>query len=308
VPDAMNTLLLSGMLPLYAVLVNDVSKENPLLWFVMMVFILLAAVTVMNMLIGVLVEVVRTVAATEKEGLTVSHVTHQLREVMHQFKNPGACKTLSKKRTREMADMENRYSHGNHENSEEGNLVRADFEKFLTTVEVALIIQEIGVDVWSLIDMADMIYEEYDKEGNGLSFEGFIDLVLNMRGTNPSTLKDVRSQMRVMKSAMKENSAQLRKYLTEDMDSFRLEVMEQLLEIRRIAGSDVGSDAGGESYMLARMRTSERLSEAGSFEDEDSSREALRREIGAAARERLSEEAPSEDEDDDQASRRSSQP
>merc|ERR1719198_2826960 len=124
-----------------------------------------------------------------------------------------------------------------------GTLNRADFDKFLMQPDVAVIIQDVGVDVMGLIDMADMIYEDKDKEGKGLSFVDFIDVVLNMRGTNPSTVKDVKQQIRVMKNAMKESSFSLRKHIEQDMDKFRMEVMEQLIEIRR---SQLGSDAGSE--------------------------------------------------------------
>ena len=44
-----------------------------------MTFVLLASVTILNMLIGVLTEVVRNVAFTEKEAATVTHVTQQLK-------------------------------------------------------------------------------------------------------------------------------------------------------------------------------------------------------------------------------------
>merc|ERR1719253_2288151 len=83
----MNRLLLDGMLPLYGGIVRTVTDANALYWPIIMAFILLASVTVMNMLIGVLVEVVRTVAATEKEGMIVAHVSHRLREIMDAFNN-----------------------------------------------------------------------------------------------------------------------------------------------------------------------------------------------------------------------------
>ena len=50
-----------------------------------MTFILLASVTVMNMLVGVLVEVVRSVAEREREASTVVFITNELRGVMHQL-------------------------------------------------------------------------------------------------------------------------------------------------------------------------------------------------------------------------------
>merc|ERR1712190_296910 len=45
-------------------------------------FVLLSALTVMNMLIGVLCEVVSAVAATEKESLTVNWVKAKLQDIL----------------------------------------------------------------------------------------------------------------------------------------------------------------------------------------------------------------------------------
>merc|ERR1719158_2635346 len=85
-----------------------------------------------------------------------------------------------------------------------GTLLKADFDKFLIQPDVAMIIQDVGVDVVGLLDMADMIYEDKVKKGKGLEFPDFIDVVLNMRGTNPSTVKDVKQQIRFMKNEMAE--------------------------------------------------------------------------------------------------------
>lgn len=123
-----------------------------------------------------------------------------------------------------------------------GCLKRADFQKFIMQPDVAMIIQDVGVDVVGLLDMADMIYEDKVKKGRGLEFPDFIDVVLNMRGTNPSTVKDVKQQIRFMKNEMAENAYHMRKHIEDNMDNFRVEVMEQLLEIRRMQGSDAGSD------------------------------------------------------------------
>jgi hypothetical protein len=251
----MNTLLLYGMLPLYARLIKDVSEANIWLWPSIMVFILLASVTVLNMLIGVLVEVVRTVAATEKEGMTVTHVTHQLREVMDAFNNGQGGATTGARMTRISMTKRSRAGSGPH--IEPGRLSRADFEVFLLRRDVAMIVQDIGVDVVGLIDMADMIYEDKDKEGHGLSFVDFIDVVLNMRGTNPSTVKDVKQQIRVMKNALHDTTYKLKRSLMEDLDAFRMEVVEHLIEIRKQqAGSDAGSDTEGAPMAPWRSRLS----------------------------------------------------
>jgi len=242
----MNALFLNGMLPLYEGLVNDITAENPLFWPAIMVFIVLASITVMNMLVGVLVEVVRTVAATEKEGMTVTHLTQQLRTVMTDF-HRGAARGPEKVGKKESNVLKRAFTQSNMEATAAamvgvGCLERADFQKFIMQPDVALIIHDVGVDVLGLIDMADMIYEDKVGKGRGLEFPDFIDAVLNMRGTNPSTVKDVKQQIRVMKTAMAESSFHMRKHIEENMDNFRVEVMEQLLEIRRMQGSDAGSD------------------------------------------------------------------
>merc|ERR1712100_345301 len=99
--------------------------------------------------------------------------------------------------------------------------------------EVGMIISEVGVDVVGLIDMADMIYEDKDKEVLGLSFADFVDVVLNMRGTNPSTVKDVKQQVRIIKNALQDTSDSLRRKLSDELDTHHADVMEQLQEIKK---------------------------------------------------------------------------
>merc|ERR1719238_1912611 len=74
----MNTLLLRGTLPDMADLVEDVGAENPAFTGLMLVFILLSSLTVMNMLVGVLCEVVSVVSSVEKEQMTVQFVKQKL--------------------------------------------------------------------------------------------------------------------------------------------------------------------------------------------------------------------------------------
>jgi voltage-gated sodium channel len=256
VPHAMNRLLLDGMLPWFARIVDDVSEENPLYWPAIVMFILLANVTVMNMLTGVLVEVVRTVAATEKEAMTVTHVSQQLREVMEQFQGNGDGDvqkkfSLSRKGSRQdVKSLTSTASQGSADSVMDG-MQKEDFEKFVMQPEVAVIIQDVGVDPIGLIENVDMIYEDKDKEGKGLSFGDFLDVVLNMRGTNPSTVKDVKQQIRVMKNALQDSSLTLRKQILDDVDAFRMEVMEQLIEIRK---KQLGDDEVSEAEELMLLQ------------------------------------------------------
>merc|ERR1719498_1337047 len=74
------------MLPIYSPIVKEISADNPEFWPIILIFILLVSVTMLNMLIGVLCEIVRQVSITEKEELTITHVTHQLKKVMGEFR------------------------------------------------------------------------------------------------------------------------------------------------------------------------------------------------------------------------------
>merc|ERR1719199_179411 len=75
----MNTLLLDGILPENSHIVNEVARESFIFWMAMVFFIALAGLTVMYMLVGVLVDVVGVIAATEKEAITVQHFANALR-------------------------------------------------------------------------------------------------------------------------------------------------------------------------------------------------------------------------------------
>merc|ERR1740123_1249566 len=82
VPQSMYTLLLYGtLLDDVGYLSNKLGKESFILTTMFFFFVLLAALTVMNMLIGVLCEVVSAVAATEREEMLVGFVNRKVRRI-----------------------------------------------------------------------------------------------------------------------------------------------------------------------------------------------------------------------------------
>merc|ERR1719375_1880612 len=129
----MITLLLEGVLPDQAMFVYDVGKEHPGFAIFLLFFILLSTLTVMNMLVGVLVEVVSVVSSAEKELLTVSFVKTKLVKMLEdkQFDQDGN-KRINK----------------------------CEFEALLLNPRAARILQEIGVDVVGLVDFSDHIFED----------------------------------------------------------------------------------------------------------------------------------------------------
>merc|ERR1740138_293333 len=76
---AIYTLWINGtLLDNLSTVVYDIKEESAVCLVIFNVFILLAALTVMNMLIGVLCEVVSAVAAVEREEMLVSLVQSKM--------------------------------------------------------------------------------------------------------------------------------------------------------------------------------------------------------------------------------------
>eukprot|EP00928_Gymnodinium_smaydae_P026269 TRINITY_DN20688_c0_g3_i1.p1 TRINITY_DN20688_c0_g3~~TRINITY_DN20688_c0_g3_i1.p1 ORF type:complete len:726 (+),score=127.24 TRINITY_DN20688_c0_g3_i1:39-2216(+) len=171
VPVSMWTLLLDGVLPDNAGLILDCAAVHPVLGVITIIFVLLAALTVMNMLVGVLCEVVSVVSSVERETMQVNYVKHQL------FR---------------MIDEQGIDRDAN------GHIDKNEFNQLLMKPEAARIIQDVGVDVVGLVDVVDYIFQDSPE----LSFMDFMDLVYQLRGANVCTVKDVVDLRRYMASEM----------------------------------------------------------------------------------------------------------
>jgi len=157
----MGSLLLNYILPDQSVSIRDNGDSNIGLGMLSLVYMLLAGLTVMNMLVGVLVEVVSVVSSVEKEQLTVTYVKARLDQLFLELNN---------------LDMDGSKS-----------ISKSEFQQLVVKTEACTIIQEMGVDVYALVDLADFIFKD-DRE---LDFPEFMELVLQLRGSNTATVKDI---------------------------------------------------------------------------------------------------------------------
>lgn len=188
IPEAMNSLLLDGILPNHAQYIRDVTKEHWVFWPIALSFIAIAYVLLMNMLVGVLVEVVQAIAVTEKEGITVVSLATDLRNclIMHQI-------------------------------STDRGLSKESIDKMLSETDFAVVLENAGADVITLADMLHAIFEDQGDEDGLITFEDLVDNILNLRGANPAKVKDVKGQLRAFKGAMKEVEANLRSALFDEL-------------------------------------------------------------------------------------------
>lgn len=168
VAASMITLALYGtLLDEITFVAEKVGQESMLCSILLAIFILMAALTVMNMLIGVLCEVVNAVAAVERDEMVVGRLHDQLRVL---FDEQGL-------------DMNG-----------DGQISRSEFEKILEIPQAARALQDVGVDVVGLVDFAEVIFEgdpNGEEPERQLSFSAFMDVVLQLRGGNTATVKDV---------------------------------------------------------------------------------------------------------------------
>merc|ERR1719453_1073018 len=123
-------------------------------------FALIITITVMNMLVGVLVGVVQTVGDVERE------------QMMVQFVRATILNTL---RTMNV-DTDN------------NGMINQEEFSYLVQEPIAIrSFDQMGVDVVGLCDLADYIF----ADGRELPFAAFMELVMELRGSNHATVKDV---------------------------------------------------------------------------------------------------------------------
>eukprot|EP00747_Dinoflagellata_sp_TGD_P085875 gnl/TRDRNA2_/TRDRNA2_163051_c1_seq2.p1 gnl/TRDRNA2_/TRDRNA2_163051_c1~~gnl/TRDRNA2_/TRDRNA2_163051_c1_seq2.p1 ORF type:complete len:143 (-),score=45.02 gnl/TRDRNA2_/TRDRNA2_163051_c1_seq2:237-665(-) len=114
------------------------------------------------MLIGVLCEVVSAVAATEKETLEVAYVKSKLQDFLQEI-----------------------------DEDTDGKISKGEFVKILENVGAARALSEVGVDPVGLVDFADFIFDDEDGGDSELEFGQFMEVVLQLRGSNNATVKDI---------------------------------------------------------------------------------------------------------------------
>merc|ERR1719277_650329 len=148
----------------------------------------------MNMLIGVLVEVVGLISTTEREGVEVMALAQDLRAAVE------------------------------HLNVTWTNMTREGFQDIVTDPQVAMAVNGHGADPGALIDAADAHFEELENNGKLFGFEDFVELVLKMRGKNAAKVRDIKEQVNAIKRAMTEGNKEIMTEVSEGFTMIRVEL------------------------------------------------------------------------------------
>ncbi|CAK0826162.1 unnamed protein product [Prorocentrum cordatum] len=140
VPSSMYRLLIEGVfLDNLSSTVKVMSDSSPVFTIVFLVFVCIAALMVMNMLIGVLCEVVSDVAKREKEDMGVHALKMKLAAVMARLDRDGT-----------------------------GTLSEDEFVQIMGDATIVQLLDEVGVDPIGLIDMASTIFLRDDCDDEDL--------------------------------------------------------------------------------------------------------------------------------------------
>lgn len=196
VPNAMWDLLLHGtFMDDVALFLNSLSEDSYLLAALFMVFILLSNYTIMNMVIGIICEVVAQVSRVEKEESAVAYLKHTLLDILE-------C----------------------HDKDDDRHIHEDEFELLMRNPEIHFILTKFGVDVNDMVSLKEVLFDKgrppaedtggstlgsrsrssVDSVGTlpstisttscavkRLSFGTFLELVLRLRGGNDAKVTDV---------------------------------------------------------------------------------------------------------------------
>jgi len=138
----------------------DVQKDSTPCFILCWIYISLASLTVMNMLIGVLCEVITAVAAEETESEAVQQINEKFEKVAERTSTPHS-------------------------------LTWVEFQQVLEDPGNVQSLREVGVDPESLIDLSHDYFFVDGSTNSAVSVEEFLEMVLDARGGQSATVKDL---------------------------------------------------------------------------------------------------------------------
>mmetsp|Transcript_34869 Transcript_34869/g.81492 ORF Transcript_34869/g.81492 Transcript_34869/m.81492 type:complete len:558 (+) Transcript_34869:111-1784(+) len=167
VPMAMNCLLLQGVFTEEREFISAMLDISWVYYLAVLMYLLLGSMTVLNMLIGVLCEVVSVTAESEREELFLkdlwikmsAYITGQNPHDPH-FHAGGEALMISKEQF---------------------------FKNLLDNDEAFKDLHDVGIDVVALGDFSDFIF----RDSAEMNLSTLFDTVLQFRGSNNATVKDI---------------------------------------------------------------------------------------------------------------------
>jgi len=168
VPMAMNCLLLQGVFTEEREFISSMLEVSWVYYLCVLLYLLLGSMTVLNMLIGVLCEVVSVTAESEREELFLKDLWTKMSAYM---------------------TGHNPHDHDFHASHGDTLMVTKEqfFKNLLDNDEAFKDLHEVGIDVVALGDFSDFIFRDQTE----MNLSTLFDTVLQFRGSNNATVKDI---------------------------------------------------------------------------------------------------------------------
>jgi len=163
VPAAMGTLLLECTLSgnRGTTLIREAFNQHLACAMLVLVFVLLANVTIMGILTGLLVQTVKTVAEVEKEEKMVKELVRT---------------------------MDQLWGHAMEQDVDfDGFISTAEFWSLMELPDTVRLLQSLDVDVEGLINVHSFVFEQNNER---LNRSEFLRVILDLRGSRKATVKD----------------------------------------------------------------------------------------------------------------------
>lgn len=172
VPTTMWELLMHGVfLDGIGSVLNTIADESYATSMMYLFFVGFSSFTALNLLIGILCDVVSQVTAHERGEAEVAALKGSLLELLEL-----------------------------HDKDDDRHVRKEEFDLLMKNPEVRVMLTRFGVDVTDLVALKEFLFEHRSVDAHGhvivndmekISFGAFTDIVLRLRGGNTATVKDV---------------------------------------------------------------------------------------------------------------------
>jgi len=176
VPQAMNCLLLNGVFSDQSSLITQMLDIHWAYYVGILIYMTIGSLTVLNMLIGVMCDVISTVSQAETQAMTVQSLMKKITTVL------------------QATDTDH-----------DQVITSGEFKLLLQSAECMQALDQVNIEVPALVDFADFIF--WDK--SALTTNEFVDMLLQFRGDNIATVKDLVDIRRLVTTKMEALSTQL---------------------------------------------------------------------------------------------------
>eukprot|EP00933_Yihiella_yeosuensis_P072244 TRINITY_DN80590_c0_g1_i1.p1 TRINITY_DN80590_c0_g1~~TRINITY_DN80590_c0_g1_i1.p1 ORF type:complete len:669 (-),score=102.42 TRINITY_DN80590_c0_g1_i1:86-2008(-) len=172
VPQAMNFLLLQTVCGFDQDFINQLLDVSVVFYLLFLSYIFLTSLTLMNMLVGVLCQVVSVVSDAEEESTNRMHTEQEFKAVFHELDKDGNAR-----------------------------LSKTEFEQLVKNPKVMKALKANDIDLMALVAFVSVMFEENEE----VCINNVVHALLDLRGDQTAKVKDVAALRAFLSREMKSN-------------------------------------------------------------------------------------------------------